>query len=244
VRYLHALAAAGADIIELGVPFSDPIADGPVNQASAERALEAGTTLPGILDAVAQYRREGGQTPVVLFSYLNPLLQTGLDTLATRAVAAGVTGGLIVDLPPEEASTWRSTASAHGLETVFLASPTTAPSRLTAVAAASTGFIYYVSRLGVTGAQASLSATLGAELETLRQHVGTKPVGVGFGISTPEQAATVARQADAVVVGSALVKLLTNADPAAAEAQLRELAGSLAAAAHDPSALRSPTTTP
>ncbi|HAH05776.1 MAG TPA: tryptophan synthase subunit alpha [Elusimicrobia bacterium] len=227
--FLEVLREAGADIIELGVPFSDPIADGPVNQRAAERALAAGATLPGILEMVRGVRRTGLATPLVLFSYYNPVLRMGPAVFAQAARAAGVDGALIVDLPPEEAGAYRKAAGAAGLETVFLASPTTSEERLKLIARASTGFIYYVSRLGVTGARESLSQTLDEELTRIKR-VAAKPVAVGFGISTPEQAACAARGADAVVVGSALVRLLEDAAPGQAAARIGESARALAAA--------------
>lgn len=226
--FVRALAEAGADIIELGIPFSDPIADGPVNQRAAERALAAGTTLAGVLDALETWRAGGFATPVVVFTYFNPVLRMGLETFARRAKAAGAQGALIVDLPPEEAGEWLAAAKAAGVETVFLAAPTTEPERLPAIDAASSGFLYYVSRLGVTGTRDALPLQLAADVAALKAKV-TAPVAVGFGISTPEQAALVAAHADAVVVGSALVRVIEERGAGAA-ADLKELAGSLAEA--------------
>ncbi|MGE0435212.1 MAG: tryptophan synthase subunit alpha [Planctomycetota bacterium] len=230
--YLRQLAAAGADLIELGVPFSDPIADGVVNQQAAERALAAGTTLGGILDMVAALRADGFATPCIVFTYLNPLLRMGVDAFAERAAAAGVQGALVVDLPPEEADEFVPALHARGLDTVFLASPTTPPERLARVAAASSGFVYYVSRLGVTGERQALSDSLADEVSRVRAAVAPLPVAVGFGISTPEQAAAVAAHADGVVVGSALVKFLADAarDPAGAGERMAALARSIAGA--------------
>lgn len=228
-RYLDVLAEAGADIVELGVPFSDPIADGPVNQRSSERALKAGTTLSGILDCVSRKREGGCETPIILFSYFNPILRMGLDRFAGRAARAGVDGVLVVDLPPEEAGAYRASLDAAGVETVFLASPTTTDERLTKVGEASTGFVYYVSRLGVTGTRTSLAESLEEDVQRARRKIA-KPIAVGFGISTPDQARAVAQLADGVVVGSALVKLLDGSDPEENGKRLKDVASELAAA--------------
>jgi len=226
LQYLDRLTEAGADIIELGVPFSDPIADGPVNQRSSERALKGGTTLSGILDAVAGKREDGYETPLVLFSYFNPIQRMGVDRFAGRAARAGVDGVLIVDLPPEEAVEYRASLAAAGLDTVFLASPTTTDERLEAIAEASTGFVYYVSRLGVTGTRSELADSLEDDLARARRKIA-KPIAVGFGISTPDQAGAVAQIADGVVVGSALVKLLDGANPEENGVRLKGVAGDL-----------------
>ncbi len=228
-KFLKTLASAGADIVELGVPFSDPIADGPTNQRAAERSLRAGTTLADILHFIGRFRREGNTTPLVLFSYFNPILQMGLEAFARRAREVGANGVLTVDLPPEEASEYVPVMKAHGLDTIFLASPTTPPERLRLVDKASSGFVYYVSRMGVTGARASLSGTLREELARVRKMV-KKPVAVGFGISTPEQAREVASQSDGVVVGSALVSFIEKHPPEEAREKMRELASQLVAA--------------
>ncbi len=225
-RFVDALCAAGADIIELGVPFSDPIADGPVNQRAAERALTAGTTLAGILDAVKKLRARGRDVPIILFTYYNPVHRMGLTDFAKRAAASGVDGALIVDLPPEEAAAYLEAVRAENLETVFLASPTTTPERLRLISDASSGFVYYVSRMGVTGERTELSKTLESELARVRESV-TKPLAVGFGISTPEQAAAVGRLADAVVVGSALVRVIEENPAGKAERILKEHARAL-----------------
>lgn len=201
------LARAGVDVIELGVPFSDPLADGPVNQRAAERALAAGTDLAGILQTVAEIRKQDQDIPLVLFSYLNPIFRMGFSTFAAQAAELGVDGVLTVDLPPEEADDYRREIQARGLDTVFLASPTSDEERLRVVNQQSSGFVYYVSRTGVTGVQAELSQSLEVEVQTVRKLVD-KPIMVGFGISTPEQAATVGRLADGIIIGSALVKLI------------------------------------
>jgi len=206
-RLLFALARSGADIIELGVPFSDPIADGPVNQRAATRALASGTTLPAVLELVARVR-EGLAVPVVLFTYFNPLHARGLDRFAEQAASSGVDGVLCVDLPPEEAAAeYLPALRVYGLDTPFLLAPTSDKKRLAAVDRASTGFVYYVSRTGVTGTRSELPETLLAEAKRVRRKV-SHPLAVGFGISTPEQARAVGRVADGVVVGSALVAIV------------------------------------
>ncbi|HVE12717.1 MAG TPA: tryptophan synthase subunit alpha [Elusimicrobiota bacterium] len=225
-RICGALRRVGADIVELGVPFSDPIADGPVNQRAAERALRSGTTLAGILDFAAA--GGGAGIPAVLFTYLNPILAMGLEAFARRAKLSGIAGVLAVDLPPEEAGEYRRALTKAGLETIFLASPTTSAERLRAVGAASTGFVYCVSRLGVTGARASMASGLEAEVARVRRAV-RRPVAVGFGISTPAQAGAVGRFADGVVVGSAIVRLIEEA-PSKAPARVERFARSMVAA--------------
>lgn len=205
-KLLVALARAGADVIELGVPFSDPIADGPVIQAAAARALAGGTTLSRILELVARCRSRVG-VPIVLFTYFNPILAHGLARFAEQAAASGVDGVLVVDLPPEEAAEEALPAlRAEGLDVVFLLAPTSTRERIERVSRLGSGFVYYVSRTGTTGVQERLSATLEREVAALRKRVKL-PLVVGFGISTPEQVAEVARSADGVVVGSALVRL-------------------------------------
>ncbi|HEY8232461.1 MAG: tryptophan synthase subunit alpha [Burkholderiales bacterium] len=200
------LDAAGVDVLELGVPFSDPLADGPVIQRSSERALARGVTLARVLEAVARIR-EKSELPLVLFSYLNPLLQRGLERVAAEAKAAGVDGVLVTDLPPEEADAWIRAARGAGLDTIFLAAPTSPDERLRLVAQASRGFVYAISRTGVTGERQALSDDARPLVARLRARSDV-PVALGFGISTPEQVGEAARVADAVVVGSALVRFL------------------------------------
>ena len=205
------LEHAGVDILELGVPFSDPLADGPVIQRASDRALARGVTLAGVLETVRLVRRRS-EIPLLLFSYFNPLLRYGLERLARDAKAAGVDGVLVTDLPPEEATEWLSLARREDLDTIFLAAPTSPPERLARVAAACRGFVYAVSRTGITGERQALSAEaapLVAELKRLT----SEPVALGFGISTPEQVAEAALVADGVVVGSSLVRFLEE-DPA------------------------------
>ena len=201
-----ALDAAGADVLELGVPFSDPLADGPVIQRSSERALARGVTLGKVLAAVRRIR-ERSDLPLLLFSYYNPLLRYGLERLAPEAKAAGVDGVLVTDLPPEEAGEWIAAARAADLDTVFLASPTSPAERLRLVAEASRGFVYAISRTGVTGERQALSGEARPLVERLRSLTDV-PVALGFGLSTPEQVREAAAVADGVVVGSALVRFL------------------------------------
>jgi len=200
------LEAAGVDVLELGVPFSDPLADGPVIQRSSERALSRGVTLARVLDVVREIRRKS-QLPLVLFSYLNPLLQRGLERVAVEAAEAGVDGVLVTDLPPEEGEAWIAAARAAKLDTIFLASPTSPDERLRRVAEASRGFVYAISRTGVTGERQALSDDARPLVARLRA-LTRVPVALGFGISTPEQVKQAAAAADAVVVGSALVRFL------------------------------------
>jgi tryptophan synthase alpha chain len=200
------LERGGADVLELGVPFSDPIADGPVIQRASERALRRGVELAGVIEAARRIRQRS-ELPLVLFSYLNPLLRYGLERLAGDAREAGVDGVLVSDLPPEEAEEWLAFARARDLDTVFLAAPTSPDERLRAIAAASRGFVYAVSRTGVTGEKDALSADAGPLVSRLRA-LTQEPVALGFGISTPEQVRSAAAVADGVVVGSALVRFL------------------------------------
>jgi tryptophan synthase alpha chain len=215
------LEAAGVDVLELGVPFSDPLADGPVIQRSSERALARGVTLARVLETVKRIR-ETSELPLVLFSYLNPLLQRGLERIAGEAARAGVDGVLVTDLPPEEASEWTAAARAAGLDTIFLASPTSPDERLRRVAEASRGFVYAISRTGVTGERQALSDDARPLVARLRA-LGEVEVALGFGISTPEQVKQAASVADAVVVGSALVRFLEEHPEGDLGAQVRWL---------------------
>jgi tryptophan synthase alpha chain len=211
VEVALALEKAGADLLELGVPFSDPLADGIVNQLAAQRALEAGATVLGVLKCVREIRSTS-EIPIVLYTYLNPLLRYGVHAFERDAADAGVDGLLILDLPPEEdpkvsrENKNEETVRQNPLR-IRLIAPTTPEERVAAIAAAARGFIYYVSREGVTGARKSIAESLEQKLTLIRQHTRL-PIAVGFGISNPEQAATVARLADAVVVGSAIVDLI------------------------------------
>jgi tryptophan synthase alpha chain len=201
-----ALERGGADLIELGVPFSDPIADGPVIQRGADRALKAGTNVHKVL-AIAKKIRETSQIPLLLFTYLNPVMRYGLESLARDAKSAGIDGCLLTDVSVEEASPYVAAMRSSGLDTVFLGAPTSTPERLKLVAEYSTGFVYLVSRTGVTGEQSSLSNTVAPLIDSMRA-ITKLPLAVGFGISTPDQAHEVAQLADGIVVGSAFVRLI------------------------------------
>lgn len=225
-RLISALEKAGADAIELGVPFSDPVADGPVIERASQRALRSKTTLSKILDMVSDLRARGARVPLILFTYYNPILQMGIKTFAARAKRAGAQAVLAVDLPPEEAQVYRKDLAAARIETIFLASPTTTGERLRMIDEASTAFVYYVSRLGVTGESQRLPAGLPGEMRRLRRYA-RKPVAIGFGISTPEQAGEAACYGDAVVVGSALVKLTEGRSPAQALRLMQALASAM-----------------
>lgn len=207
VALLHDLVAAGADLLELGVPFSDPMADGPVIQLACERALAHGTGLRTVLAMVREFRQNDADTPVILMGYLNPIERMGAEIFVHEAVAAGVDGVLVVDLPPEESVDLGQLFASAGLDPIFLVAPTTTQSRLQQVTAAARGFVYYVSLKGVTGASTLETALLGERIREIRAHTEL-PVGVGFGIRDAATAAAVAQVADAVVVGSAIVRLV------------------------------------
>jgi tryptophan synthase alpha chain len=216
---VEALVRGGADLIELGVPFSDPIADGPVIQAAGERALKAGATLARVLQVAAEIRRTS-QVPLLLFTYLNPVVRYGLERLANDAAAAGIDGCLLIDASVEEAQEYVGAMHRYGLDTVFLAAPTSTERRLKLVAQYSTGFVYLLSRTGVTGERDSLSNTVGPLVQAMRA-ITDLPLAVGFGISRPEQVTELGRQVEAVVVGSAIVRLIErNAGNASLEIQL------------------------
>jgi tryptophan synthase alpha chain len=224
-KIILALQKEGADALELGIPFSDPAADGVTVQRAAERALAAGCTVKAVLDLVRRVRSKGVTMPICLFSYLNPIYRRGYAAFMKESLQAGANGALVVDLPPEEAADYCKAAQAHHFETVFLCSPTTTPDRLRMVDACSSGFVYYVSREGVTGAQSTLSQQLQEKLSGLRKTLAN-PVAVGFGISTPEHVRQLNGHADGIVVGSALVGLVAEkpleADKAIAE-KIRQL---------------------
>jgi len=206
---LRALDRARADVIEVGVPFSDPLADGPVIQRATERALAAGATLSGVLDVVGDARADV-QAPIVIFSYANPILRLGAARFADRARDAGVDGVLVLDLPIEEAGEFRRLLEARGIDTILLLSPTTTEDRLRKAAALGSGFLYAISRLGVTGARDRVADGAREMVERIRR-VSTLPVALGFGISTPEHVREVGQWADAAVVGSALVSVMAEA---------------------------------
>ena len=203
-KLARAFERIGVDVLELGVPFSDPLADGVVNQLAAERGLRSGTTLKRVLKTVAALRKSGLQTPVVLYIYFNLIHRHGVKQFARDAAAAGVDGVLALDLPPEEADGYEESIKRTGLHPIYLVAPTTPEKRVHGIARHASGFIYYVSREGVTGMQKKVSRTIQPMLATIRKHSGL-PVVVGFGISTPQQAHAVAKLADAVVVGSVIV---------------------------------------
>lgn len=205
-RLVVEAARRGADVIELGIPFSDPLADGPVIQRATQRALAAGVTLPRVLELVREMRGEVS-APLVFLTYYNPILAFGLKAFCRTSVEAGIDGVIVADLPPEEAGPLRAEAVTAGLDLIHLVAPTSTPERMRKIARASEGFIYMVSLTGVTGERAALAPDLTQQLRALRA-ITTKPVCVGFGIGTPEQAALVGRAADGVIVGSAIVRLV------------------------------------
>lgn len=230
VAVLHALVEAGADVIEVGVPFSDPMADGPVIQRSSERALAKGVGMDDVLGFVRAFRERDGDTPVVLMGYLNPVEIRGADQFARQAMAAGVDGVLLVDLPPEEAAEFRAAFDAQGLALVPLAAPTTSEGRLRRICADARGYLYYVSLAGVTGADVLDAGAVGARLAWVRGQCGL-PVMAGFGIKDAATAAAMAMHADGVVVGSALVQALAGAgDPGDAAARAKAFLAPLRAA--------------
>lgn len=215
VPVMHALAEAGADVIELGVPFSDPMADGPTIQRSSERALARGAGLGYVLECVRRFRENDAETPVVLMGYLNPVEIRGAGRFAAEAVGAGVDGVLLVDLPPEEADEFREEFGRQGLALILLAAPTTTDDRVAQLCAQAAGYLYYVSFAGVTGADRLDTGAAGQRLQAIRARSAV-PVVAGFGIKDAASAAAMAREADGVVVGSALVSALAGtADPAA-----------------------------
>lgn len=212
VDVLHALANAGADVIELGVPFSDPMADGPVIQRSSERALAKGVSTLKILDYVREFRRNNDHTPIVLMGYANPIERMGQARFVQACKEAGVDGVLVVDYPPEESIEFAGFLRQAQLDPIFLLAPTSSDERIEKVAKAASGYVYYVSLKGVTGAQHLNTQEVGSKLPTIRKHTNV-PVGVGFGIRDAESACRVAESADAVVIGSALIQCLEAGQP-------------------------------
>ncbi|MCS6890212.1 MAG: tryptophan synthase subunit alpha [Rhodovarius sp.] len=206
---LRGLPGAGADLIELGVPFSDPMADGPIIQAAGQRALKAGATAAGVLAMVRDFRREDAATPVILMGYLNPILAYGPERFCRDAAASGVDGLIVVDMPPEESHELAPYMAASGLDLIRLVAPTTHDARLPLVLRSSSGFVYYVSITGITGTHAAEEAELRAQIPRIRAQTDL-PIAIGFGIRTPAQAAAAARIADGAVVGSALVDTLAR----------------------------------
>ena len=210
VAIMHALADAGADLLELGVPFSDPAADGPVIQAASERAISRGVSLRRVLEMVSKFRQQDITTPVVLMGYLNPIERYGHAEFARDAAAAGVDGILMVDCPPEEMVHLRGQLDEHGIYPICLVAPTTTPQRMERIARQANGYIYYVSFKGITGANRLEEASLEEPVRELRTYTDL-PLAVGFGIKDPQSAAAVAELADGVVIGSALIEHLANA---------------------------------
>ena len=231
VEFMHALARAGADLIELGVPFSDPMADGPVIQAACERALRHRVGLRRVLEMVREFRQRNDHTPVVLMGYLNPIECMGGARFAAAAREAGVDGVLVVDQPPEEGGDLLRWLADESLDPIFLLSPTTRPERIERICAHAKGYVYYVSLKGVTGADALDLEAVGRRLKLVRERCDL-PLGVGFGIKDPQTAARVARLADAVIVGSALVKVIEQraAAPHTIVPELEARVGALRAA--------------
>jgi len=215
VPIMHALVDGGADVIELGVPFSDPMADGPVIQRSSERALAKGTSLRDVLAMTAEFRKTNATTPVVFMGYANPIEAMGHDAFVDAAKAAGVDGVLVVDYPPEEAREFAALLTANGIAPIFLLSPTTPEKRIAAVGELARGYVYYVSLKGVTGAGNLDTSEVAGKLAAIRRHVPI-PIGVGFGIRDGASARAVSKVADAVVIGSALVQAIADAGEASA----------------------------
>ena len=229
VEFMHALAAGGADVIELGVPFSDPMADGPVIQQSSERALEKGVTLKSVLADVKRFRETDDKTPVVLMGYANPIERMGAEAFARAAQEAGVDGVLVVDYPPEESVDFAAKMKAADIDPIFLLAPTSTDERIAEVGRAASGYVYYVSLKGVTGA-ANLDVTsIANKIPAIKKHVSL-PVGVGFGIRDAQTAAAVAQVSDAVVIGSRIVQLLEQAAPETAADTLTQFIAGIRAA--------------
>ena len=224
VPLMHALVEAGADVLELGVPFSDPMADGPVIQRAAERAIAQGVGLSRVLELVAEFRQRDTDTPVVLMGYANPIERMGQSEFASRAAQAGVDGVLVVDYPPEEVIEFAATLGEHGIAPIFLLAPTSTEDRIKAVAGVARGYVYYVSLKGVTGAGSLNTDNVAERIALIRRHVRDIPVGVGFGIRDVESAQRVARAADAVVIGSKLIETMEQAVANAPAAQKTDAA--------------------
>jgi tryptophan synthase alpha chain len=232
VPLMHALVEAGADIVELGVPFSDPMADGPVNQRSSERALKRHTSLKQVMEAVARFRQTDKNTPVVLMGYANPIEAMGYERFAQGAQQAGVDGVLVVDCPPEESSGLTEHLRERGIDSIFLLSPTTEDERMEKVGRVASGYIYYVSLTGVTGANHLDVQEVGAKIPRIRSHIKL-PVGVGFGIRDAQTAKAVAQVSDAVVIGSWLVQEIERSGRAALIGNVKALVGGIRRAIDD-----------
>ena len=221
--FLNALPEAGVDIIELGIPFTDPMADGPVIEDAGIRARKSGTTLSTVLEMATEFRKTNDTTPIIVMGYANPLHHLGYTKFAAAAKAAGVDGAIIVDLPPEEDSELRDAFAAHDLALIRLATPTTDAERLPKVVAGTKGFVYYVSMTGITGASFAQAGSIKEQVARVRK-ASNLPVVVGFGVKTPERAREVAKDADGVVVGTAIVKTLYEDGPETALTLIRTLA--------------------
>ena len=227
VPAMRALVRGGADLIELGVPFSDPEADGPAIQAASERALANGVTLADVLAITAEFRTLDADTPVVFMGYLNTFLKMGLATFCAKAASAGLDGVIVVNMPPEESGEFKARLAEHGIALVFLVAPTTTAERAAYIASHGTGFIYYVSYKGVTGAKAADANAIGARLVELRRHIPALPLLVGFGIRDGASAARIAPHADGVVVGTTFVNTMAEGDPAAIPSRLADQVGEI-----------------
>lgn len=228
------LQDVGVDILELGVPFSDPMADGPTIQKASDRAIKkGGASLKKILPFVKKLKKDGLKMPIVLFSYYNPILRMGMDVFCAQAKSAKLDGVLVVDLPLEEAIEWKEKVNAAGVDTIFLATPTTTDARLQQIGQFSTGFVYYVSRLGVTGVRKDLPRDLKERMAKVRALV-EKPVVVGFGISTADQAKLIGKCAEGVVIGSAFVEKIEKLSPSKARIDIKKLAESVVKVLHSP----------
>jgi tryptophan synthase alpha chain len=225
VPLMHALVEAGADVIELGVPFSDPMADGPVIQRAADRAIAQGVGLARVLELVADFRQRDTATPVVLMGYANPIERMGQAEFASRAAEAGVDGVLVVDYPPEEVIEFAATLGEHGIAPIFLLAPTSTEERIKAVATVARGYVYYVSLKGVTGAGSLNTDDVADRVALIRRHVRDIPVGVGFGIRDAQSARRIAAVADAVVIGSRIIQEIEAGKPEDAVARVKNFLG-------------------
>ena len=222
IRLMHALAESGGDVLEVGVPFSDPMADGPVNQRSSERALAKGMSLAGVLDLVREFRSVDGKTPVVLMGYANPIEAMGIEKFVPAAASAGVDGVIVVDYPPEECAQFAERSRSRGIDPIFLLAPTSTDRRIQEVARVCSGYLYYVSLKGVTGANSIDLAEVAARIPKIRA-VTRLPIGVGFGIRDAESARAVAQHADAVVIGSRIIQEIEAAGSGEAVARVKAL---------------------
>jgi len=229
VPIMEALVRAGADVIELGVPFSDPMADGPVIQRASERALAQHVTLSDVLDTVAKFRKTNTTTPIVLMGYANPIEAMGTAQFAKRANASGIDGVLVVDYPPEEAAEFAKLMSEHGIATIFMLAPTTPEARIVDVARYARGYVYYVSLKGVTGASHLDTSDVARKLAEIRKHVAL-PIGVGFGIRDPQSATAIAAHADAIVIGSRVIQEIESGPAAEAASRVGAWLGTIRAA--------------